>query len=111
MPSPQSNIDGRQIDVNYDVRSVCAFPKRVHFVQLYADLPHNYLDNRFHSASAAILIRKGLRSHLKYLDSDPATYLSEVDNNFRKLQRSNCRIEFVLAVQNNWRPTTSKGLY
>lgn len=38
----QSSIDGRQMDVNYDVRSMCIFPECVHFVQLYAEIPHRY---------------------------------------------------------------------
>jgi len=46
----QTNLDGRIIDISPLLRSVCNYPFRLRFLQLYADIPHLKPNTRFHPA-------------------------------------------------------------
>lgn len=56
----QSNLDGKALDISGELRRVCVFAEKVHFVQLYADMPHCYPKCRYHRVSAAIILGSAL---------------------------------------------------
>lgn len=94
----QTNLDGSQMDISAALRSISKIPERVHFFQLYADLPHRYPKTRYHPVSAAIIIGAGLRAHTESLIEDAESYISEALSNFMKLTNSVCRLEYVMAL-------------
>lgn len=94
----QSNLDGRTLDINPDLKAVCSCPESLRFVQFYGDIPHRYPKCRMHAVSAAIIIPTGIHKSRSIVDRDAKTYISEVENNFSNLQRCKCRLEFVVCL-------------
>lgn len=94
----QSNLDGRRMDIINELRAVCIMPERMHYVQLYADLPHRLPKCRMHPVSAAVIMPNGVGSTRSSSASDAKHYISELQNNFANLYNCRCRLEFVMAM-------------
>lgn len=92
----QSNLDGRAIDVSKDIRTICHHPDKLRFVQFYSDIAHRRPTTRFHPVSG--YIAGGMAFHKltsAAFKKDAAEYLSCLQNNFRLMTRSTCRLECV----------------
>jgi len=89
---------GVSLDVSGRLRRVSRYPETLHFMQLYADIPHRYPKTRYHPVSASILFGSGLRNSSEALMKEGQNYISEVRSNFMKMTRSVCRLEFVMSL-------------
>lgn len=94
----QSDNYGSHLSVSGKLRRICRFPEHVHFVQLYADIPHRYPKTRYHPVSASVIFCAGLRNANDALRTDAARYISEIRSNFLKMTNSVCRLEFVMSL-------------
>ena len=92
----QSHLDGKLLDVSADLRRVCFEPDKMRFVQFYADLPHRKPQRRFHPVSGCIAggMTFNPRTSTAYR-KDAEAYISTLETNFRLLNTSSCRLEFV----------------
>lgn len=91
----QSNLDGKMLDINPALRSVCTNPKSPNFVQLYADIPHVYPQYRFYPVCASICSIDRIMKQRTQVDKDAERYIQEMRNNFEQLSYITCRLEFV----------------
>lgn len=93
----QSNIDGREMAISQELRSVCKRCGKLKFIQLYVDTPHRKPHTRVHPVSGSIagglVFAENTRLAFK---RDAKTYISTLESNFLLMEKSSCRLEVVM---------------
>ncbi|XP_071353431.1 uncharacterized protein [Trachinotus anak] len=98
----QSNLDGKLMSIDENLLGIARFPADVTFIQLYADTPHNRLDDwRAHPITGEIVCC-GLLHHetTRAMSRRSAAYLSHMQDLLFKLRRVlSARVEIVTSLQ------------
>ncbi|KAG9262089.1 hypothetical protein AMEX_G23801 [Astyanax mexicanus] len=97
----QSNLDGRQMDIDAHLRAVATYPRDITFIQLYADTPHTRLPNtRLHPITGDIVCCGLLHPNTtQSMYNHSVTYLRHMEELTVKLQKpSVARIETVTLI-------------
>lgn len=98
----QSNLDGKLMSIDENLLGIAHFPTDVTFIQLYADTPHNRMDDwRAHPISGEIVCC-GLLHHetTRAMSRRSDAYLSHMQDILYKLQGVlSARVEIVTLLQ------------